>query len=144
MKHEPKILVEQHYHIQELIDAQEKRANDRTLYRDRAKELEERNGLIKDAKLVEMKEFWCDKCKEDFVGLSVKQVEADWSNAYQSIAFYRGKHRACGTWSIRLITDRHKDGYWIRSKKVKADQGKHFAETIQPHQTGFNLLYKKI
>lgn len=141
--YEPRPNIEDHYHLQELIDRQEKRVDDREYYRLKAKNAQERMDFIKDAKSKDTRAFYCAQCKEDFVSESIKQVETDWSCLTQYIAFYKTK---CfkGHWCIRLITDRHKDAYWFKSKQVKADQGKAFVDTIQPYQTGFNTLYKKI
>jgi hypothetical protein len=141
-KHEPKPLIEEHYHIQELIDAQDKRTADRNYHRDKAKEKEERDKLIADAKLADMIDYYCKDCKKDFVKVSAKQVEIDWTNPSQRISFYKARC-PCKAMCIRLITDRHKDPYWTRSKKVARDRGKHYADTIQPYQTNFNLLYGK-
>lgn len=139
----PKPLIEEHYHIQELIDRQEKRTDDRNSYREKEKEKEERNDLIKDAKPIIFTDFWCEKCKEDFKSMAIKEVEIDWSNPLQCIAFYRAKCTK-GHWCMRLITDRHKDAFWTKSRLMALDRGNHFADTIQPHETGFNLLYKKL
>lgn len=143
LDHTPHPLVEDHYHIRELIEAQEKRSADRQQYRDREKLRDERNSDVRDAKAMELKPFWCDKCQEDFFAQSIKEVEVDWSCPTQYIAFYRTKHW-CHTWCMRLITDRHRDAYWFRSKEVARDKGKHYQDLLQPHQTGFNTLYKKI
>lgn len=142
-EHTPRPNVEHHYHIQELIESQEKRTYDRTYHRDKAKNAQERNDLITDAKGKEMKAFWCETCKEDFLAESVKEVEIDWSCPTQYIAFYRTK---CfkGHWCMRFITDTHRDAYWMRSKRVVQERGEHYQDTIQPHETGFNTLYKKI
>lgn len=139
----PHPLVEDHWHIQELINAQEKRSNDREYHRNRIKDLEDRDSLIADSQLVTLTDFYCQRCRKDFKSQAVKQVETDWTNAQQRIAFYKTK---CfrGHWCQRLITDRHKDGFWQRSKLVALDRGHNFAATIQPHETGFNMLYKKI
>lgn len=142
-EHTPRPEIEQHYHIRDLIEGQEKRTADKNAHRNRAKEREERNSLIRDAKWVEVKPFWCATCRTDFYAREVKHVEVDWTNTTQNIAFYKTKHKTCGEWTMRLITDRHKDAYWFKSKMVRADQGKHFKDTIQPFQTGFNLLYGK-
>ncbi len=139
----PKPLVEEHYHIQELIDAQEKRSDDRQYHRDRVKNTEERQKLIDDARMVVATDFHCHRCREDFKQMAVLQVELDWSNLNQSIAFYKGKHRKCGNWCIRLVTDKQRDGFWVRSRAVAIDRGTHHADLIQPHETGFNLLYGK-
>lgn len=138
MKHAPKPLVEEHYHIQDLIDAQEKRTNDREYHRNVAKERDERVNEINASKDLEIKPFWCVKCKEDFVSITHKQVDG-WSDS----AFYKTKHKPCGTWCMRLITDTWRDAYWTKSKKVAQDRGQHFEDTVQPYQTGFNLLYGK-
>lgn len=143
MNHGPKPLIEEHYHIQSLIDGQEKRVEDREYHRNRAKDLEERNSLIRDSKLVTVTDFWCDRCRQDFKSMSIRQIEADWSCPTQSIAFYRAKCDR-GHWCQRLITDRQKDGFWPRSRLMAVDRGGHYADTLQPWQTGFNMLYKKI
>jgi len=136
----PKPQIEEHYHIKELIDNQEKRSNDRTFHRNRIKELEEREELIKDAKWVTVTDFWCDKCKQDFKGQAVKQIEVDWSNTSQHIAFYKNKCDK-GHWCIRLITDRHKDAFFFKSKLVALDRGNHQNDILQSFETGFNLVY---
>lgn len=138
----PRPLVEEHYHIRELIERQEKRSSDRQYHKDKQKEREERDNLIKDSKMSVITDFWCDECKEDFKSVAVRQIETDWSNSEQMIAFYKTK---CfkGHWCIRLITDKFNDAYWSKSKKVALDRGKHFADTIQPFETGYNMLYGK-
>lgn len=138
----PKPLIEEHYHIQSLIEGQEKRAADRQYHKDRLKALDEREELIRDAQIVCVTDFWCNDCKKDFKSMSIKEIEIDWSCPSQRIAFYRSKCDK-GHWCIRLITDRHKDGFWMRSRKMSLDRGKHFADIIQPWETNFNLLYGK-
>ena len=140
--HEPRPNIEHHYHIRELIEGQEKRTADRNYHRDKEKEREERNDLIKDAKLVTLTDFWCEGCKKDFKSIAIKQIETDWSNSTQNIAFYKTKCY-CGKWCIRLITDRYRDAFWSKSKLMALDRGNHFADTIQPYETNFNLLYGK-
>jgi len=136
----PRPLVEEHYHIRMLFESQEKRAADRTSHRDREKAREERESDIKAAKGKELKAFWCDTCKTDFLAEALKEVEVDWSNPAQNIAFYRTK---CfkGHWCQRLITDTHKDNYFFRSKKVCQDRGKYSADIVQPWETNYQLLY---
>lgn len=143
MKHAPKPIIEEHYHIQELIDAQEVRSADRQLHKDRIRSLEERESLIGDSKMVVFTDFYCSTCNTDFKQNSYLQVEQDWSCPTQNIAFYKGKHKRCGSWSIRLVTDKVRDGFFIRSRIARRDQGEHFADLIQPFETGFNLLYGK-
>lgn len=141
-KHEPKPLIEHHYHIQDLIDMQEKRTQDRIYHREKEKEREDRESTLADSKPVQVTDFWCSVCKEDFKSVSQRQIEDDWSKDGQRIAFYKTK---CfhGHWCIRLITDKFADGYWTRSRRVAQDRGKHHNDTIQPFEEGFNLLYGK-
>lgn len=139
----PKPLIEEHYHIQDLINGQQKRVDDREFHRIRIKNLAERTEDIKKANAREVKGFWCQECKADFFGETIKQVETDWTCPTQYIAFYRAKCPK-GHWCARHITDQHKDGYHVRSRRIALDRGIHYADTLQPHQTGFNLLYKKI
>jgi hypothetical protein len=142
LDHTPHPLLEDHYHIRDLINAQERRAADRQYHRDRIKEQEDRNGIIADAKPVTLTEFWCDECHLDFKGEAVKQIEDDWTNPKQQIAFYKTK---CFKqhWCIRLITDRHMDGFFQKSRRVAADRGNHAIDTLQPFETGFNMVYGK-
>lgn len=141
-KYEPKPLIEEHYHIQMLIDGQQKRSDDREYHRNKLKEKEERIKTIEESKLVSITDFWCDKCEQDFKSMTVRQFEIDWSNPSQYIAFYKTKCDK-GHWCIRLITDKQKDGYWIRSKAVAHDRGIAHNDIIQPHETGFVALYGK-
>lgn len=141
-EHTPRPEIEHHYHIRELIENQEKRSSDRTQHRDKEKLAQEREDLIKDSKPFTLTDFWCNDCKEDFKAQSIREVEVDWSNESQRIAFYKTKHW-CGKWCMRLITDRNRDPYWFKSKAVRADRGKHHNDLLQPFETGFNLLYGK-
>jgi hypothetical protein len=144
MKYEdtPRPNVEHHYHIRELIERQEKRSDDREYHRNKQKEKEERDELIRDSKPLDVKDFYCRPCDDDFKGQAVKQVEVDWTNPLQNIAFYKSK---CfkGHWCIRLVTDRHRDIYFFKSKHVATDRGKHYNDLVQPYQDGYNLLYGK-
>lgn len=141
-EHIPRPEVEHHHHIRELIEAQDKRASDRNYHRNKEKDREEREQLIKSTKEQDLKSLWCETCKLDFLGESAKEVEIDWSCPSQSIAFYKTK---CfkGHWCMRLITDTHKDSFWTKSKRVQSDRGQHSLDTIQPHETNYELLYSK-
>lgn len=141
-EHQPRPNIEEHYHIRELIEAQEKRSEDRNYHRDRQKGRDERDALIRDAKWMEVLDFWCEDCPKDFKSMAVKQVEQDWNLPSQSIAFYRAKCD-CGKWCQRLVTDKFSDPYWTRSRSVARDRGNHHADTVQPWETGFNMLYGK-
>lgn len=137
----PHPLVEDHYHVQELINGQEKRTQDREYHRNRIKAVEERESDIRASKVAEDLDFWCEECKEDFKFHARIQVEEDW-NGDKRIAFYKAKCRS-GHWCIRLVTDRHKDGFYQKSRLVARDRGRHHADILQPFETGYNMLYGK-
>lgn len=138
----PHPLIEDHYHIQELINNQEKRSEDRNYDREKKKLRLEREEFINDNKQIQLVEFWCNKCKEDFIAVSFKEIEEDWSDLNQRIAHYKTKCKN-GHWCKRMITDRFLDYYWQRSRKVARDRGNHFEDIIQPFETNYNLLYGK-
>jgi hypothetical protein len=142
MKTKPKPLIEEHYHIQELIEGQERRTADRNRHRMLAKQKAERGSVIDEAPPKCFKDFYCSDCNEDFVAITVKQVEMDWTNPLQNIAFYKVKH-PCGKWCIRYITDGLEDPYWMQSPRVARDRGEHYADLIQPFENNYNLLYGK-
>lgn len=133
---------ENHYHIRELFEQQDKRVGDRQYHKDRIKNLEDRDDLINKAEFFITTDFWCARCKVDFKSQAVKQVEESWSDSTQRIAFYKTK---CfkGHWVIKLITDRYKDPYWFRSRNVARDRGAFHNDTVQSFETGYNLLYGK-
>ncbi len=141
-EHQPRPLTESHHHVRDLIETQEKKANDRTYHKDKEKAREERNDLIKDAKPYVLADFYCYTCREDFKAQAIKETYVDWTCPTQLIAFYRSK---CfdGHWCIRYITDKESDPYWMNSLAVALDRGKHYKDIIQPFETGYNLLYGK-
>lgn len=139
----PHAAIEDHHHIQDLIAAQDKRHEDRTITREREAMRHERDEEIKKTQMVVLTDFFCSTCRIDFKSVSIKQWEVDWSNASQHIAFYKTKCDK-GHWCIRHITDKQKDGFYVRSKLMALDRGNHYADTIQPWETGFNMLYKKL
>lgn len=136
--YQPRPNIEQHHHIRNLIELQEKRSFEREYYR--SKEKEERLSTIKESSLVVVTDFYCCKCKEDFKSMSVKEVETDWSNENQYVAFYKAK---CfkGHWCIRFITDKLSDPFWMNSKLIALDRGRHYQDILQPSENGYNLLY---
>ena len=139
MNSEPKPLIEEHYHIRELIERQQKRTEDREYFRNREKEKEERLNDIKSAPDEQLMEFWCEVCQEDFRMIGKKVFQ---SNFGELVAYYRTKHK-CGMNCIRHITDKYRDKYFFQSRKVKKDQVDNFNNVIQPFQTGHNMLYGK-
>jgi hypothetical protein len=140
--HVPRPFIEHHYHIRELIERQERRVADRNDYRNRKKARDERESVLLDSKSTAVTDFWCDRCKKDFKCHVVRQIENDWHDTDDRIAFYKTKHD-CGNWCMRYITDKSRDPFWFKSKLVALDRGNHYADTLQPFETGFNLLYGK-
>lgn len=138
----PRPQIEDHYHIRELIEGQEKRSNDRIYHQLRVKTSDERNNDILDSKVIVLTDFWCDDCKLDFKSIAIRQIEIDWSNSKQNIALYKTKCD-CGKWCMRLITDKNRDAYWTKSKAVRVDRGRHSLDLLQPHENGFVTLYGK-
>ncbi len=134
--------IEEHYHIQELINAQEKRSNDREFHHNRIKANEEREELVKDSKRITVTDFYCLLCKQDFKSVSIRQIESDWSNTKQRIAFYKTKCDK-GHWCIRHITDKLTDSFWTKSKLMAKDRANHMNDILQPFQTGYNLMFGK-
>jgi len=132
--------LEDHPYIRSLIERQEKRTRDRNIHHDRHKANEERDKEIYSRKPVDIVEFYCDWCDEDFAQIAYRQVEVDWSNSRQHIAYYKTKHD-CGNWCIRHITDRFNDIYWSSSRQVANDRGKHHADLLQPFESNYELLY---
>lgn len=139
-EHEPRPDIEYHHHIRDLIEMQDKKARDRQMYRERQKALEDRDKEIASTKPKEVLPFWCRKCKEDFAAETIREIEKDWGDHKSNIAFYRTKCDK-GHWCIRLAMDKFYDPYWRLSRKARKDQGEHFADIIQPFESGFELLY---
>ena len=138
LKYTPKPLVEEHYHIQELIDSQEKRVEDRNRTRAIEKQRDDTLKYIAGFKDTELLDFYCDDCNREFVARAKKHVD-NWNN---NIAYYKIKH-TCGKWCMRHITDRFRDKYFFKSRRLAKDRVDMFNDTLQSFQTGFNMVYGK-
>lgn len=137
LKHQPKPEIENHYHIQDLINRQQARSEDKTRHKDIDKKRDEVLKDIAGFKDIELLDFYCKHCKRDFKGRAKKQID-NWS----TIAYYKIKH-ICGNWCIRHITDRVRDPYFYYSKNVARDRGEATLDTLQSFETGYNMVYKK-
>ncbi len=142
-EHTPRPLIENHYHIKELIESHEKRTEDRIYHREKEKNRADRDSEIASAQNIVETDFWCNECKEDFKSEAIKEIELDWYDSTTHHAYYRTQCLK-GHYCMRMITDKHRDPFWTQSRAVALDKGNHFADLIQPHETGFNMLYKKI
>lgn len=140
--YQPRPLIENHYHIRELFESQDKRVTDRQYHKDRIKNLEEREQVLQDSQQFTLTDFYCQVCNKDFKAQTIRQIEQSWFNPEERIAYYKTK---CfqGHWCIRFITDRYRDPFWFRSKLLALDRGSHSNDTIQPYQIGYNMLYGK-
>lgn len=138
----PRPQIEDHHHIRELIEIQEKRSNDRTLHREHEALLQERRKELASLPTRHTMPFWCSKCREDFQAETILEIEHAWEKPDEVIAFYRTK---CfkGHWCIRLGLDKHRDPYFERSKAVAKDRGEHRADMLQPWDSGYDMLYKR-
>lgn len=84
--------------------------------------------------------FYCVKCKQDYFPKRVVKVEQqDW-NTGGVFRFWRSKH--CGTWNTRLISQKVKDKFFIKSPSVIRDRRRNKEDLLQPNETGFDMLYK--
>lgn len=136
-KENPHPTVEDHYHIQNLINRQTQRTKEKVAYQEAKKNQQAWQDLLKGFKDIELLDFWCDRCQIDFTARAKRQVDS-----WDKIAYYKTKHR-CGEWAIRHITHRFRDAYFFRSKKVAYDRATNSREMLQPFQTGFNMMYGK-
>ncbi len=134
----PHPLVEDHYHIRDLIEGQEKRTAARVHHQNIEKQRDMFQKDVASVPNIALSDFWCKKCKVDFYARVRKELDS-WGD----FAFYRTKHRTCGEWAIRHITDRARDPYWSLSKAVANDRDQHRDDLLQPFETGFNMLYGK-
>ena len=83
--------------------------------------------------------FYCRACKKDYFPKRVVKVEQqDW-NTGGTFRFWRSKH--CGIWNVRLITQKIKDKFFIKSPSVCRDRRRFKEDMLQPTESGFQMLY---
>lgn len=85
--------------------------------------------------------FYCKVCKQDYFPKRVVKVEQNDWNTGGTFRFWRSKH--CGTWNVRLITQKLHDKFFIKSPSVCRDRRIHKLDMLQPQESGFDMLYKK-
>ncbi len=86
--------------------------------------------------------FYCKCCKKDYFPSRVVKVESeDWNNN-EVFRFWRSKH--CGIWNVRLISEKIKDKFWIKSPSVLEDRRRNRLDLLQPGETGFNMTYENV
>lgn len=85
--------------------------------------------------------FYCSKCKQDYFPKRIVKVEQNDWNTGGTFRFWRSKH--CGVWNVRLITQKIKDKFFIKSPSVCRDRRLHQLDMLQPFQTGFDMMYGK-
>lgn len=87
--------------------------------------------------------FFCSKCVCDFRPRRAwKGEDEDW-NTGGKFRYWKARH-VCGTWSKRFISDKLKDPFWKLSPSVKRERAMFKRDILQPHETGFNMLYQRI
>lgn len=85
--------------------------------------------------------FYCKQCKQDYFPQRIVKVETqDW-NTMGTFRYWRSKH--CGVWNKRLITQKIKDLFFIKSPSVIRDRRRYKLDMLQPQETGFDMLYHK-
>jgi len=131
---------DEHEHIKSLKARATRRAKDREAYR-KSKNIElDREKTISEAPQEVVKDFWCDDCKLDVSLVAYKCIENDWTNKGQRIA-YHGSQCPCGAILKRRISDSWSDPYFTQSFFLKKERIKHQKDILQPHETGYQMLY---
>lgn len=89
-----------------------------------------------------LSDYYCKKCKKDYEDYRTTYlVQNDWERVGKKVSFWKSKHKPCGTWNIRYITDKLHDPYWTQSPKMKKDRGNYYRDMLQPSDSGFDMLY---
>jgi hypothetical protein len=132
----------EHYQVKDLISRLDERAQFREIQKMRDKERNERNETIKASDQF-IQNYWCEDDKIEYGAYSVKVIESDWTNSSQKISYFASKCPKCKRTLKRLITDKWRDSYYKLSFKVKRDRIDNYRDLLQPHQSGFNMLYNK-
>lgn len=119
----------------------ENRWEERAKEKEREFDLYENLEEVKNGLESRLTDFYCTHCEEDYEDYrTTGVVETDWSKPGKFIAYWNSKH-SCGRWNRRLATNKHEDPYWFRSKKMALDKGNYYKDMIQPHESGFDMLY---
>ena len=83
--------------------------------------------------------FYCSKCKQDYTPKRIYKIDSkDW-NTNGIFRYWRSKH--CKQWNTRLINDKTKDKFFIKSPSVIKDRRLRKLDMLQPGETGFQMLY---
>lgn len=139
-EHTPRPLVEDHHHIRELIEGQERIAADRQWHRDNESANQDRAKELASLERRQVMPFWCRLCARELHAETILEVERGWENPDVPVAFYRTKCEA-GHWCIRHGLDKGRDPYFERSRSVARDRGEHAADVLQPWESGYDMLY---
>lgn len=83
--------------------------------------------------------FYCTKCKQDYFPKRVVKVESNDWNTHGIFRFWRSKH--CGKQNTRLISQKLKDKFFIKSPSVCRDRRLFANDLLQPTESGFSMLY---
>lgn len=128
-----------HERLKAIIDNQQE---ERQRYKHAQGLSEDNENRIKEGLQMRVTDFYCKNCKCDYQDYrTTGVVETDWNIPGADVAYWNSKHRKCGRWNRRYITGKNNDPYWTRSPKMRRDRGNFYRDMIQPHESGFNLLY---
>jgi len=83
--------------------------------------------------------FYCDKCKQDYTPERIYKREVkDWNNN-GTFRYWQSKH--CSKWNTRLISEKIKDKFFIKSPSIIRERRLRKQEMLQPGQSGYDMLY---
>lgn len=84
--------------------------------------------------------FYCKECDKDYVPNRIYKREVqDWNT---EIPFRYWKARChCDKWNTRLITDKVKDIFFVKSPTIKRERRLRKKDILQPQDTGYQMLY---
>lgn len=97
-----------------------------------------RANEIKAAAVRTQTDFWCDTCKRDFSGIGHKQVRMPPGSVW--FAYYA---TVCpvGHKALRYITDKLTDPYYVKSARIRREQGLFHDDMLSPAHPRFKLIY---
>lgn len=81
-------------------------------------------------------EFWCDRCRFDFVAPAYKVY-----SYIHDVGSWHSMCPSCESIVYRHITAKKFDPYYAKSEKVRIMQGESIREILQPGQYGFRTMY---